>query len=227
MSDYEIKLSDKYNEISFWEEHQKKLLSGKEWLLDMKFEGEEEVYLIFISQGRYREIFEYASLNTKNIIDFHHLYHSILEVLNAALLLHGFKCPSYFEMLKNCDEIPEKILYAFEKEIAKMDALFEEYTARIEENQVVINESSISELITKVNILLKEPRPKYITDLIDEGYLLPDGRTTLVGLEKIAEYLYTHIENVTPEILMQFRQKNGLPFTQRTAQSAATNCKLQ
>ena len=227
MNDHEIRLSDKYKEISFWEGHQAKLLSGKKWLSDMEFDGEEEVYLLFISQGRYREIFEYASLTTKKIIDFHHLYRSIINILSAALLLHGFRNPNYFEILRNCDEIPDKILYAFDKEIAKLDVLFEEYTARIEENQDVINESSVSELITKINVLLKEPRPKYITGLIDEGYLMTDGRTALVGLERIAEYLYTHIENVTPEILLQFRQKNGLPFTQRTAQAAATGCKSQ
>jgi hypothetical protein len=227
MSDREIRLSDKYSAISFWEKDQEQQFSGKEWLLDMKFDGEEEIFCIFISQGRYRELFEYASLNTKRITDFHHLYHSITKILNAIILLHGFKNPNFFEMLKNCDDIPGKILYAYEKEIAKLNVLIEEYTVPIEENQIVINESSVSELITKINTLLKEPRPKYITDLIDQGYLMPNGRTVTVGLERIAEYLYTHIENVTPEILLQFRQKNGLPFTQRTAQAAATSCKPQ
>ena len=135
MSDSEVRLSDRFSEISFWEKHQKKSFSDKEWLVDMDFNGEEEVYLLFISQGRYREIFEYASLTTKEVYDFHHLYHSISEILMAVILLHGFKNPDYFEMLKNCDEKPEKILYAFEKEIAKLDFLFDEYTEQIEKNQ--------------------------------------------------------------------------------------------
>ena len=225
MSYHEKRLSDIYCEISFWEKDQEQKSSGKDWLLDMKFDGEEEIFCIFIAEGRYRELFDYASINTKRITDFHHLYHSITSILNAIILLHGLKNPNFFEMLKNCDDIPGKVLYAYEKEITKLNILFEEYTVPIEENQVVINESSVSELITKINALLKEPRPKYITDLIDQGYLLSDGRTVTVGLERIAEYLYTHIENVTPEILLQFRQKNGLPFTQRMAQAADTGCK--
>jgi len=91
---------------------------------------------------------------------------------------------------------------------------------------IIEHEEKMTLLIERLEKVI-ESRPKYITGLIDEGYLMPDGKTTNVGLGRIAEYLYTHIENVTPEILLQFRQKNGLPFTKRTAKAAATSCKLQ
>jgi hypothetical protein len=81
---------------------------------------------------------------------------------------------------------------------------------------------------TKVNNVYSLYKPKYIADLIEEGYISPDGRITYAGLDDIAEYLTTKIESVTPQLLLsQFVQKDGSKYSLRTAQDAVKRNKTQ
>jgi ABC-type transporter Mla subunit MlaD len=112
--------------------------------------------------------------------------------------------------------------------LKKLDNAFEKIIAKIEPPVKYVNEKlPIDEIINALNDLIKTntAKPKYINDLIDNGYIMPDGKTVLTGLDNIAEFLYTKIENLSANLLLQFRQKDGSEFTLRTAQAAISRCK--
>jgi len=72
-------------------------------------------------------------------------------------------------------------------------------------------------------------RPDYLNYLIKEGYVHIDGVTATVGLEKIADCLLNTLglDFVTPELLMQFRQKNGKLFKITSAREAVKRVKVK
>ncbi|GHV64191.1 hypothetical protein AGMMS49587_16070 [Spirochaetia bacterium] len=66
-----------------------------------------------------------------------------------------------------------------------------------------------------------EITPGFIGELIKEGYIDKDGKTTLTELDNIAEFLSTRIENVTPGLLLRyFVKRDSSPYKLRTAQDA-------
>jgi hypothetical protein len=76
-------------------------------------------------------------------------------------------------------------------------------------------------IIELVKEIQSKEKPRYIDDLIQEGYIAGDGKTALASLDNIAEFLKTKIESVTPKLLMvSFIQDNGKKFSPRTAQDA-------
>jgi hypothetical protein len=90
------------------------------------------------------------------------------------------------------------------------------------------NQNEIIELMKKADYiieLVKELKPEssmpeYIRKLIEQGYIGQDGITALTGLDNIAEFLFTRIESLSPELLLQFRQSNGSEYSKRSAQDA-------
>jgi hypothetical protein len=74
----------------------------------------------------------------------------------------------------------------------------------------------------------EKERQKYINDLIEQGYIAPDGKTVFAtSLDDIAEFLFTKIESVTPELLINtFVQSDGSAYSLRTAQEAVKRTKL-
>jgi len=64
-------------------------------------------------------------------------------------------------------------------------------------------------------------RPVYITELIELGYIAPDGKTAYESLEKITSFLNMKLDSVTSKLLINtFIQTNGKKFSKRTAQDA-------
>jgi len=83
------------------------------------------------------------------------------------------------------------------------------------------------ENLEEIKNLLKsnENRPDYINDLVNLGYLYRDGITALAGLDKIAELLIMKVDFLSPDLLMQFRQKDGKPFSINSAREAVKRAK--
>ena len=78
----------------------------------------------------------------------------------------------------------------------------------------------------KMEKRMKEKIPKYIRELIEQGYIGPDGKTVMGSLEAIAEFLLTKIEEVTPQLLINsFVKKDGTKYSLRTAQDAIQRSK--
>ena len=74
----------------------------------------------------------------------------------------------------------------------------------------------------------KRIAPKYINQLIEQGYIADDGKTVLASLDDVAEFLFTIIDSVTPKLLVNtFRQCNGKKYTLRAAQDAIQRTKPQ
>jgi hypothetical protein len=114
----------------------------------------------------------------------------------------------------------------------------EDYTENDQRADITIKSGGHDEIIEQIKKdtdliieLLKlkseKTRPEYINDLIEEGYLKPNGKTALTGLDNITEFLSTRIENLTPQVLLQFEQSNGDKYSLRTAQDAIKRNKTQ
>jgi hypothetical protein len=74
----------------------------------------------------------------------------------------------------------------------------------------------------------KNSRPPYINELMQQGYIATDGKTVFTSLDNIVESLFTKIESVTPQLLVNtFLQTNGSKFALRTAQDAIQRNKAQ
>jgi hypothetical protein len=70
--------------------------------------------------------------------------------------------------------------------------------------------------------------PSFIIDLIEQGYVDRDGKTAMTGLDNIAEFLSTRIENLTADLLLKyFVQKDGTKYSQRSAQDAVKRNRTQ
>jgi len=97
---------------------------------------------------------------------------------------------------------------------------------RIYQQQMLKNQRQIKELLRK-QIKNGVQRPDYINKLIEAGLIYPDGITALAGLDKIAYYLIHDwkMDFCSPELLMQFRQKNGKLFSLNTAREAVKRAK--
>jgi hypothetical protein len=76
---------------------------------------------------------------------------------------------------------------------------------------------------------VKNEMPEYVKRIIEAGLIDRDGMTALEGLDKIADYLLNEwkMEFLSPELLLQFRQKNGKHFSLNTAREAVKRAKLK
>jgi len=136
----------------------------------------------------------------------------------------------------NSIELYER-LFAEDRKDASSWRKIKEFVSFILEDQnesdMKKNESYIKNIEKKIDSLVKlieqeKEKPLFIKRLIDEGYILPDGRTALTSLENIAEYLHANIESVTPELLVNsFNKIDGKQYSDRTAQDAVKRTKPQ
>lgn len=93
-----------------------------------------------------------------------------------------------------------------------------DYLARVmEQSKKAMDDTRLEEIYKS-----KEVPPSYIQELVNKGYLGRDGKTAIKSLQKIADYMAQVLGmDVTKELLLQFRQKNGDPFATRSCEDAA------
>jgi len=102
---------------------------------------------------------------------------------------------------------------------AEIKALLEEHLESQNEQTKILKEQSKE---------IKAARPDYVNRLIEAGLVSPDGITVWGGgLDKVADYLLNQwkMDFLSPELLLQFRQKNGKEFSLSTAREAVKRAK--
>jgi len=75
--------------------------------------------------------------------------------------------------------------------------------------------------------LQPENKPSYIVKAIQEGLLDSDGIRIALNssIDKLAEFLYKNVENLSPDLLKQFRKKNGKPYAMSSLKEAVKRAK--
>ena len=88
--------------------------------------------------------------------------------------------------------------------------------------QIEIQKKQLDESINSL-------RPDYVNRLIESGLVYIDGVTALESLDKIADYLLNEwkMDFLSPELLMQFRQKDGKSYSINSAKEAVKRAKVQ
>ena len=107
---------------------------------------------------------------------------------------------------RNCDKLVNKLSHDEEKK--------EQLTKKIEE---------ILHITKKIDKQTEHPRirPDYIDELVKKGHIETDGITAIASLDEIEEFLYTFgLETFNFKTLLQFRQRNGQPFSENSAKEA-------
>ncbi|GHV02104.1 hypothetical protein FACS189485_01750 [Spirochaetia bacterium] len=159
-------------------------------------------------------------------IDYMHSYQSRNEKNNAMANTSPKFGPEvwHFIALVNAgipteDEVYNENIQPLKEKIKTWKELREAIIVKIKYEKMKSREGAKNQIIVT---------PSFIIDLIEQGYVDKDGKTALAGLDNIAEFLYTKIENVTAEFLLRyFVQKDGSSYSQRTAQDAVKRNKTQ
>lgn len=107
-----------------------------------------------------------------------------------------------------------------------------EHQAKIEdllEQQLKTQEEQVEILKEQSDGSISAYRPAYVNQLVEDGLVYIDGVTALAGLDKIADYLLNHskIDFLSPELLLQFRQKTGEQFSINTARESVKRAKTK
>jgi len=139
----------------------------------------------------------------------------------------------YDDIIKYKRKISRVLYEKLQNYKAKADNIFFEITNKIDSGEIITfaefykmakGFNEIKEIVNKnqkIDTLQMEYRPQYINDLIEDGYIMPDGKTAIKSLREITRYLRKKGIEVTAVLLSQFRKKDGKPFTERTRKTVA------
>jgi len=221
-------LIDGFNEPSFWEAYREKNIDRR---IQNNIEGKPyHDYLLFNTDskniydmallGKYQAIFE----DTKKlvfevmkkeitILDYHYLYDQIIDILFVEII-------GYYEKgdykVENTDY--SDVFYAYQKEVRKVQVVFNEYVKKLEDStkdNLKLYFSNMLEDFFNNNITdIKPPTSdktyKLEIKLKEEGHLL-DDLTTISSrstLESIADGYWKTFENVIPSMLKKYKKES-------------------
>ena len=165
------------------------------------------------------------------------LYEKIFEMIPEISMENLIKAKTVIEIyITHYEELVKakfKLSHKYKKILYLSEALAnhqkdEVYKRIVNDTEDGFCSWAIRNNIAKIEKNTQKKAPKYINQLIEQGYIADDGETVLASLDDVAEFLFTKIESVTPKLLVKtFRQFDGKKYTSRAAQDAIQRTKPQ
>jgi len=178
--------------------------------------------------GRYRPFFEAVktSLERKATVhDYHIIYKWILDNITTDILADSLLCwmDGRMDTMRQPESFKD-IIVAFDRERKKLDDLFSEYTAEVEETRMEEIGETTKEILKIVQATNKmQPLPEWRTQLRDKGFLHDDGMRVIEGKLQlaVAEYVNHTKQPVTSKFILEnFLKEDGTKYSSSSCNQA-------